>query len=233
MSMFSPDRLKHLRETKQLKQADLANAFNMARSSYHNWETGKTKPNQKNLERLAVFFDVPVTYFESEFEIVDLYLRLKAENQIRLLNFAQQCLEEQVEEEQKVVSFPAYDVRRQIRLAAGAGFAFDDEFETETVYADQVQPNHDVAVWIEGDSMLPTFRSGEVALVNETGFDYDGAVYALSINGETVIKKVYREEEGIRLVSLNKKYRDRFVSADEDIVIVGKVVGHFMPITID
>ena len=44
--------------------------------------------------------------------------------------------------------------------------------------------------------MEPSYPNGSVALMKQTGFDYDGAVYALMWNGKTYIKKVYREEEG-------------------------------------
>ena len=35
-----------------------------------------------------------------------------------------------------------------------------------------------------------------VALIKQTGFDYDGAIYAIDWDGQTYIKKVYREENG-------------------------------------
>ena len=47
---------------------------------------------------------------------------------------------------------------------------------------------------------------------------------------QTYIKKVYREEEGLRLVSLNKRYGDKFAPYDEDPRIIGKIVGNFMPV---
>ena len=47
-----------------------------------------------------------------------------------------------------------------------------------------------------GDSMEPTYHNGSVALIRETGFDYDGAAYAVVWNSQTYIKKVYREENG-------------------------------------
>ena len=42
--------------------------------------------------------------------------------------------------------------------------------------------------------MEPTYLNGEVVLIKQTGFDYDGAVYAVDWDGQTYIKKVYREE---------------------------------------
>ena len=43
--------------------------------------------------------------------------------------------------------------------------------------------------------MEPKYQNGSVALIRETGFDYDGAVYAVVWNFQTFIKKVYREKE--------------------------------------
>ena len=79
--------------------------------------------------------------------------------------------------------------------------------------------------------MEPKYLDGEVALIRETGFDYDGAVYALVWRGQTYIKKLFREEDGLRMVSINKQNNpDRYISYDDDFHVVGKVVGHFMPI---
>ena len=73
------------------------------------------------------------------------------------------------------------------------------------------------------------YKNGSVALIRETGFDYDGAVYAVVCNSQTYIKRVYREEHGLRLVSINSNYQDIFLSYDEDPRIVGIIVGNFVP----
>ena len=79
--------------------------------------------------------------------------------------------------------------------------------------------------------MSPKYLDGEVALIRETGFDYDGAVYALVWNEQTYIKKLYKVEDGFRMVSINEVGNpERFISQDDDFRIVGKVVGHFMPV---
>ncbi len=43
------------------------------------------------------------------------------------------------------------------------------------------------------------------------------------------IKRVYREEDGLRLVSINPKYKDIHISYEEDPRIVGIIVGNFVP----
>ena len=77
--------------------------------------------------------------------------------------------------------------------------------------------------------MEPKYQNGSVALIRETGFDYDGAVYAVVCNNQTYIKRVYREEDGLRLVSINPKYKDIHISYEEDPRIVGIIVGNFIP----
>jgi len=199
--MFSGQRLKEIREAQGMSQASVAKHLGISRSSYFNWENGKTKPNQKNLSVLAELFGVAETYFLSEHEIVEVYLELNEENRQEALRLTKALLEEQEAEKQKAPVVPLYSYKVFERLSAGTGYTYF------------------------GDDL-----NGEVVLIKQTGFDYDGAVYAVDWDGQTYIKKVYREEDGLRLVSLNKRYGDKFAPYDEDPRIIGKIVGNFMPV---
>jgi len=61
MSRF-PQRLKLLREEKQLYQKDLAKALDLSRSTITAYESGKREPDQNTLNRIANLFDVSVDY---------------------------------------------------------------------------------------------------------------------------------------------------------------------------
>lgn len=61
--------------------------------------------------------------------------------------------------------------------------------------------------------MEPVYQDGEVVLIREGGFNYDGAVYAVAWNEQLYIKKVYLEKDGCRLVSINEDYPDKFAPA--------------------
>lgn len=78
------------------------------------------------------------------------------------------------------------------------------------------------------DDVELSARTGEITLIHESGFDYDGAVYAVVWNERAYIKKVYLEEDGYRLVSLNPKYPDMFVSAEDNLKILGRADGGFV-----
>lgn len=115
-----------------------------------------------------------------------------------------------------------------ITLSAGHGSDFYDEYETREVFTDK-NYLYDMATWITGHSMDPVCQEGEVALIREGGFDYDGAAYALAWNGQLYIKKVYLEDNVFRLASINKDYPDKFAPAEDEPRIVEKIVGNFMP----
>lgn len=226
--MFSKERLKHRRNEKMLSQSEIASMIGINRTAFHNWENGKSIPNQKNLTTLAKILDVPVTYFESEYNIVNNYLQLSPDNQVKAEEYVEELLLSQ--QTSNVTPLFSVQVLSDIQLSAGLGEGFFDEFETETVYSDEEQYGYDIAAWIEGDSMEPVYKSGEVALIRSNGFDYDGAVYALSWNDFIYIKKLYRDEDGFRMVSLNKDYPEKFIPYEDEPRIVGLVVGHFMPV---
>ncbi len=55
-------RIKDLREDRDMRQSDLANATGIDQRTISNYETGKTAPDAYALIRLADFFDVSVDY---------------------------------------------------------------------------------------------------------------------------------------------------------------------------
>ncbi|MBY5013718.1 XRE family transcriptional regulator [Streptococcus suis] len=226
--MFSKERLKNRRNEKKLSQSEIASKIGVNRTAFHNWENGKSIPNQKNLTALAKILDVPVTYFESEYNIVNNYLQLSPNNQVKAEEYVEELLLSQ--KTSNVTPLFSVQVLSDIQLSAGLGEGFFDEYETETVYSDEEQYGYDIAAWISGNSMEPVYQDGEVALIRASGFDYDGAVYALSWNGSVYIKKLYREVDGFRMVSLNDNYPDKFIPYEDEPRIVGLVVSHFMPI---
>lgn len=56
------NRIRTLREEKQMSQIDLAKQFNITSATISQYELGKRFPDQETLEKLADFFDVSVDY---------------------------------------------------------------------------------------------------------------------------------------------------------------------------
>ncbi|MGT2750403.1 helix-turn-helix domain-containing protein [Streptococcus orisasini] len=226
--MFSGERLRKRREELGLSQAQMAKQLGISRPSYFNWETDKTRPNQKNLAKLAQLLKVDRAYFSAQYDIISIYSQLNAVNKEKTLNYSQNLLKQQ-NKVVKTMESKRYAYKVYEKLSAGTGYSYFGDGNFDTVFYDE-ELDHDFAAWIFGDSMEPTFLNGEVALVKQTGFDYDGAIYAVDWNGQTYIKKVYREDKGLRLVSLNKKYADKFAPYEDNPRIIGLIVGNFMPL---
>lgn len=161
-------------------------------------------------------------------KITEKAVKLTAPRKQKVLDFTENQLREQsnkvISLEENLFEFKVYE-----KLSAGTGFSYFNDGNYDTVFYDK-DLDHDFASWVFGDSMEPKYMNGEVVLIKETGFDYDGAVYAVDWDGQTYIKKVYKEKDGLRLVSINNKYKDKFAPYDEDPRIIGKIVGNFMPI---
>ncbi len=56
------NRIKDLREDRDLRQIDVANATGIDQKTLSNYETGKTNPDSYSLIKLADFFKVSVDY---------------------------------------------------------------------------------------------------------------------------------------------------------------------------
>ena len=215
--MFCNNRLKALRTKQKVSQTTVAEHLGVTRAAYNSWEKGKYIPNKKNLDELALYFNVETTYFESEYEIVNKYLQLNEINQKKLLTIANELYVSQL-----------YKYQVHAKLSAGLGNFYYEDYEFDTVYFDK-DISYDIASWIDGDSMEPKYHSGDVALIKKTGYDFDGLVYAVVYNEETYIKKVFLEENTVRLVSLNDDYKD-IIAPIEEVSIVGVVTDSFKPI---
>lgn len=157
-------------------------------------------------------------------KINDTVVQLTTHNKKIVLRTSEELLEGQERE----VNEELFEYHVFEKLSAGTGYGYAEDRNYDTVYFDK-DITHDLASWVYGDSMEPDFADGSVALIKDTGWDYDGAIYAVDWDGQSYIKKVYKEKDGLRLVSLNDKYDDKFARWEEEPRIIGKVVGNFMP----
>ena len=225
--MYQPEKLKARRKELKLTQKEIAEQLGISFQAYSAWERGIKEPSKEKVAQLENILKVSKGYF-TQIEIVRLYHSLSKQGQEKVVLYARNLSQE--EQAYKVTAMPErlYEYRVYERMSAGIGASVYDDQNFDTVYFNE-ELAHDFASWVSGDSMEPKYQNGSVALIRETGFDYDGAVYAVVCNNQTYIKRVYREEDGLRLVSINPKYKDIFISYEEDPRIVGIIVGNFVP----
>lgn len=174
-------------------------------------------------------------------ELLGIYRELEEQRRKIVLDTAK----EQLEEQTKIINFSdkktdiedIFEVKGTTFAAAASGFGrgFEaDDYDTYTVYTDEEPPHYDYAIGIRGDSMLPKYEQGDMLYIVDKGMStYSGQLCIVVHNGNTYFKKVYTEDDGLRLVSLNKKYSDIFIDyppAEDTYIKIYDVVGSFTPI---
>ena len=240
-----PLRLKELRLANNLEQIDVAKYLGYkSDSTISKWENGKNLPKGAKLVQLAKLLGTSTDYILhgqqkgttssaiQKTKIQQIYDKLHPPRQEKVLTYAEdQYKEQEAEISNKVIEINEKTTEYHVfeKLSAGNGYDYMEDRNYDVVFFNK-DIDHDFASWVYGDSMEPKYLSGSVALIKDTGWDYDGAVYAVDWDGQSYIKKVYKEKDGLRLVSLNDKYDDKFAKWEEEPRIIGKVVGNFMPI---
>ncbi|RAG49819.1 DNA-binding protein, partial [Burkholderia multivorans] len=224
---YQPEKLKARRKELKLTQKEIAEELGISFQAYSAWERGIKEPSKEKVAQLEGILKVAKGYF-TQIEIVRLYNSLSKQGKEKVVLYARNLAQEEQAQKVADMSKRLYEYRVYERMSAGIGASVYGDQNFDTVYFNE-ELAHDFASWVSGDSMEPKYQNGSVALIRETGFDYDGAVYAVVCNNQTYIKRVYREEDGLRLVSINPKYKDIFISYEEDPRIVGIIVGNFVP----
>lgn len=225
--MYQPEKLKARRKELKLTQKDIADKLGISYQAYSAWERGVKEPSKEKVKQLEQILNVPKGFF-TEIEIIRLYNSLSDDGKAQALCYVKSIVQKEQCKNSISISGKLYEYHVYEKMSAGIGSSVYSDQNYDTVYFDE-ELAHDFASWVSGDSMEPKYQNGSVALIRETGFDYDGAVYAVVCNSQTYIKRVYREEQGLRLVSINPNYQDIFLSYDEEPRIVGIIVGNFTP----
>ena len=79
----------------------------------------------------------------------------------------------------------------------------------------------DFALTIQGDSMEPIYFDGDIVLVKQQEQLNTGEIGIFVVNGDGFIKKLGKN----RLISLNAVYEDIYLSENDRINCIGKVIG--------
>ena len=217
-----------------LNVKDFATLMNFKYTTVLDWVNAKTYPRIDKIELMANYFKVDKSDLVERYtpstsllqQINDTVAQLTPPNQKIVLRTSEELLATQENElnEESLYEYHVFE-----KLSAGNGYDYMEDRNYDVVFFNK-DIDHDFASWVYGDSMEPKYLDGSVALIKDTGFDYDGAIYAVDWDGQSYIKKVYKEKDGLRLVSLNDKYDDKFARWEEEPRIIGKVVGNFMPV---
>lgn len=161
--------------------------------------------------------------------INDVSMQLHSERRIKVYDYAT----EQINEQNNVVNMSDYiqeetewyEVKFYGSVSAGTGLYLDDEqVETISFGVDMVPSGTDFCLKVNGNSMEPMFHNGDYIFIKRETEFRNGTIGAVIVNGEAYLKKLYITDNSIKLVSLNKKYKDITITDTDNFKYVGTVV---------
>jgi phage repressor protein C with HTH and peptisase S24 domain len=232
------DRMRVIRKQKQMSADKLARKIGVSRSTVFRYEKGDIeKVPIEIVAKVADALDIkpeqlmglkPASIADSVHNIV---IRLHPARQEKVYNYADDQLKQQQNE--NVLSLDDERQKRQPMLlhiagtvSAGTGEYLPDDGTGDDVSFSGPVPDYDYAVRVNGDSMEPMFEDGQIIFVKKCD-DCDihsGQVVIADLNGDAYVKKIDIQPDGVRLVSLNPKYRPILVESFDDFAIQGIVM---------
>ena len=156
---------------------------------------------------------------EIEKAIIELFRTTSEEGQIRIIK---SCMDihEDAKHTQEKKTIPI--LHSLLKVSAGTGAFLDDEYTEEWhILKNYYTKNADFCVTVTGDSMEPTFMDGDIVLVRSQPEIRVGEIGVFLLNGEGYIKEA---GDGC-LISHNCAYEDIPITAEDQFVCFGKVLG--------
>ena len=107
--------------------------------------------------------------------------------------------------------------------------AVEEILDYEEISQEQARTGEFFALKIKGDSMEPKISEGDVVIVRKQSTVENGELAVVLVNGDdATVKKFYRSNNGVKLVSTNPKYDPFFYTPTEvdsfPISVIGRVV---------
>lgn len=226
--------IREIRKRKGLTQKQLSELTGLKQNTISNHENGNRSIDEVDIHVYSNALGVSPkelfdSYKESSDNLTEIYNQLNSDRQTKVYDFAT----EQLKEQNKVVNINDYieeesewyEVKFYGSVSAGTGLYLDDEqVETISFGADMIPSGTDFCLKVNGDSMDPMFHDGDYVFIKrETDFR-NGSIGVVIVNGDAYLKKIYITPDSIKLVSLNKKYKDITVTQDDTLKYVGTVV---------
>ena len=193
-------RIRTMRLSRKMTQADLAKAIGQSASSITMYETGRREPEFEVLEALADVFNVPL---------------------VALLTDDAAVLPQSV---MSTVDMKPQHIPLIGEVAAGQPITAEESYD---VYVDS-PVKADYALRVKGDSMSPTYLDGDVVYIRMVESVPEGTVAVVLLDNDACLKHVYYIPNGVQLVSDNPAYPPMICTWPEydNIRVLGKVVGY-------
>lgn len=221
--------ISRLMKSKGVTRNKMSDDLAISYTTLTDWIKGNTYPRIDKIEMMSKYFGVPKsTLIESEnsLNISDkvnaILANLSINRQKKVLAYSEHQYQLQ-NSQPRLFKHPKQDIELYGAVSAGTGEYLSDDYR-ETISYDGIVPDHDYAVIVNGDSMLPLFEDKQIIFVKKRTDIRSGQIVIANYDQQAYVKKFVSDDSGARFVSLNKKYDDMPINANHETSIFGVVV---------
>ena len=229
--------LKQARQASGLSQQDVAQALGIDKTTYSGYETGRRQPDLSRLQKLARRLNVsadqllgldPAAVSPEEWQALQKYRLLDLHGR-ELVSLVLQKEYDRMTAPQAVLDqsrggWVTYINCYDLAVSAGPGEPWADAgYKTRLEIPEaQVPQQAHFCVRVNGDSMEPAYRDGDIVFVQRLdGTVQEGEVGIFFLNGEGYIKRLAPGA----LVCLNPRYAPIPLHDFDDLRCQGRVLG--------
>ena len=193
------NRIKQLRNAREMKQADLAIQLKVGQNTISNWENGKTEPDSASLQKMSTIFDCTIDYILGHSPLA--------------------------KPQTSGVWVPVLgDVAAGVPIEAVEDIVDYEEIDTALAATGEF-----FGLRIKGASMEPRIREGDVVIVRKQDDAETGDTAVVLVNGDSAtVKKIKKMPDGIQLIPTNPAYDPMYYTAAEveslPVRILGRVI---------
>ncbi len=239
MNSFGSVISKH-RKSIGLTQQELASllnerGFKISGKAVSAWESGQTTPPLDTFFELCLIFKIKDIYEEvygknpfiknMSTDGLNSLGKERADEYIGFLLQDKRFRKAAAPKAQRThVSHPRFIRLYEIPVSAGKGNFLDESPYEEVERTEDVPEKASFGIRISGDSMEPLFTSGQTVWVKEQSTLENGDIGIFLLDGNAYCKKLQKNKDGVKLVSLNKTYSPIPVCTDSDLIVFGKVL---------
>lgn len=209
------NRLKLLREEKNMTQAEIAQLIGVTSQAYGLYENGKRDISTENLKKLSNFFGVTTDYIVG--------------------NSNERTSNVEYDLSQRVFLIPVVG-----KIPAGEPILADENIECYYPISPDwygvTSPDNLFFLKVVGDSMNNIIENGSIILVRKQDFAENGDIVVALVNGdnEATLKEFEQINNNLIVLkpnSSNKEFSNRYINLlDTEFKIVGKVIGNYKTI---
>lgn len=220
------ENFRKLCEERGVKPAQVSRGTGIPTATLSSWKKGIYTPKQDKLQKIADFFNVPISDILSidGIDIKDTNIIQKEydeEDQRKTINLFTGSSEVRITKKIPVLG----------HVAAGIPInAVENIIDWEEISGVMALRGEYFGLRIQGDSMEPRMCNGDVVIIRQQPDAESGEYVIALVNGDSAVcKKLKKYEDGsLALISLNSAYSPMFFSASEvaelPVQILGKVV---------